>query len=95
MSSSTEYVVISAFRDKNTKEHYAVGSLYSSDEPERVKFLQEEGYLANEVVEADDNEQHVDERLKPVSGGYYELPNGDKVKGKKAALEKLKELDQE
>ncbi|PDY18268.1 hypothetical protein COM83_25930, partial [Bacillus cereus] len=29
-----------------------------------------------------------------VGGGYYELPNGEKIKGKDAALEALKQLAQ-
>lgn len=38
----------------------------------------------NPVIETD--------QLKHVGGGWFELPNGEKVKGKEEALEALKEL---
>lgn len=95
MSNTAEYVVIQAFRDKFTREHYAVGDTYTSDNADRVAFLQEEGYLAQEAVEPDDDDSSDDERLTALGRGYYQLPNGDKVRGKKAAFAKLQELDQE
>ena len=64
------------FRDKYTKEIYSIGSTYASEDKDRVEFLTEEGYL---VVEG--------ETLYPnhTGGGWYELSNGEKVKGKDEA----------
>lgn len=86
----SEYVVITAFRDKDTLKHYSVGDSYKSDDAERISFLQEEGYLGDEAHADYDG----DGQLKHVGGGYYELPNGEKVRGKNKALEKLKEFEE-
>ncbi|QWH26534.1 hypothetical protein EXW51_00150 (plasmid) [Bacillus mycoides] len=85
-----KYVVKRAFRDKFTLIHYSIGDSYESNDVERVKYLQDEGFLNEEQITI----QHK-ETKDPVhvGGGYYELPNGEKVKGKDAALEALKELD--
>lgn len=108
-------VVIRAFLDKPTKEHYRVGSVYESADHERITFLQEQGFLGEELTNAaeadgdkkpsddgakgdqvesngDDPEGEAENELKHVGGGYYELPNGEKVKGKEKALEALAEL---
>lgn len=81
-------VVINAFIDKNTNIGYSVGDTFESDDSERVSFLKEEGYLFNNA------EDETPENIKHVGGGYYELPNGDKVKGKDNALKALEELKQ-
>jgi hypothetical protein len=79
-------LVIKPFIDKDTQIGYSEGDVYESEDPERIAFLQEEGFLK---VKQEDSEgpQHV-------GGGYYQLPNGEKIKGKEAALEALKELKQ-
>lgn len=79
--------VVKAFIDKNTNIGYSVGDTFESGDSERVSFLQEEGYLYKEV------EEETPEGIKHVGGGYYELPNGDKVKGKENALKALEELE--
>jgi hypothetical protein len=48
----SKFLVISAFQDKFTKVHYAKGSYYESNDSERVAFLQEEGFLDREPLEA-------------------------------------------
>ncbi|MDM5195466.1 hypothetical protein QUF93_23505 [Bacillus hominis] len=79
-------LVIKPFIDKDTQIGYSEGDVYESEDPERIAFLQEEGFL--KVKQEDSEEpQHV-------GGGYYPLPNGEKIKGKEAALEALKELKQ-
>ncbi|HFK2719153.1 TPA: hypothetical protein ACG1DY_005002 [Escherichia coli] len=94
---SIKYPVIRAFRDKDTKEHYAIGSSYKSDDPERIVTLQEKRFLSVEAPEEidselDQNSNNDDgQEIKHVGGGYYELPNGDKVKGKEAAEKALEE----
>jgi hypothetical protein len=88
-----KHTVISPFIDKNTKEHYAVGSVYESDDADRISFLQEKGFLEaeNDQEESQDTNE-VDQYH--TGGGYYELPNGEKVRGKEKALEALKALEQ-
>ena len=86
-----KYVVKRAFRDKFTFVHYSVADSYESNDTERVMYLQDKGFL--------NKERTIDkqEGLKGpvhVGGGYYELPNGEKIKGKDAALEALKQLEQ-
>ncbi|MCM3600635.1 hypothetical protein M3175_07820 [Robertmurraya korlensis] len=80
--------VITAFIDKNTHIGYSVGDTFESDDSERVSFLQDEGYLFK------DDEEENPEAIKHVGGGYYELPNGEKVKGKDNALKALEELEE-
>ncbi len=40
-----------------------------------------------------DNQEDIQKKLKPSGIGYYELPNGEKIKGKKAAMEALIALE--
>ncbi|QWG51668.1 hypothetical protein EXW28_18175 [Bacillus mycoides] len=86
-----KYVVKRAFRDKFTLGHYSVADSYESNDAERVMYLQGEGFLNKERIidkkEGSKGPVHV-------GGGYYELPNGEKIKGKDAALEALKQLEQ-
>jgi hypothetical protein len=75
---------IEPFIDKNTGKHYESGEVYSSSDPERIDELKKRGFV--EFIEKEDGLIHV-------GGGYYELPNGEKVKGKEKALETLKEIE--
>lgn len=84
---SEMYEVLKVFRDKKTEKRYIVGAYYPGEDPERIAELQEAGYLA-----AEPGEPEVHEALKHVGGGTYELPNGEKVKGKEAAQKALDEL---
>ncbi|GBF73060.1 hypothetical protein PA598K_01345 [Paenibacillus sp. 598K] len=89
-----QYEVTKVFRDKNTGKRYPVGSVYTGEDAERIEELQEKGYLADEPVESKAPEDPAEE-LKQVGKGVYELPNGEKVKGKEAALEALAKLNAE
>jgi hypothetical protein len=95
MSDKKEYIVLKAFRDKNTREHHSVGTLYAADE-ERANFLKEKGHL-DEVSkeEASSENETKSEFPKHTGGGYYELSNGEKVKGKDEAAAAEKELAKE
>ncbi|HZK53577.1 MAG TPA: hypothetical protein VFC84_05240 [Desulfosporosinus sp.] len=86
-------VVSRSFQDKFTKEHYKKGKTHVSSDVERIAFLREKGFLSGEVIQESHKED--DEPFKHVGGGYYELPNGEKVKGKENALERIKELEHE
>ncbi|MEK4581782.1 hypothetical protein [Bacillus sp. FSL R12-0074] len=83
-------VVKRAFRDKFTDVHYSIGDSYESNDVKRIIFLQDEGFLNEGSVEEIDKEVN---ELTHVGGGYYQLPNGEKVKGKDAALKSLNELN--
>ncbi|MNY55410.1 hypothetical protein D3C86_1913840 [compost metagenome] len=77
------------FRDKETGKRYVVGDSYTGID-ERIGELQDLGYIGEETKPDEDS---ADGSLKDVGGGNYELPNGEKIKGKKAALEALKKLE--
>ncbi|ARK32135.1 hypothetical protein [Halalkalibacter krulwichiae] len=49
MNKLIKYPVTKAFRDKLTKEHYAVGSFYQCDDPDRIVMLQQRGFLSSEI----------------------------------------------
>lgn len=59
------------------------GDSYTHDDEKRIAFLIEKGYLEKE-------QQSVE--VKHVGGGWYELPNGEKIKGKEAAEKAALEL---
>ncbi|KSU89816.1 hypothetical protein AS180_00150 [Priestia veravalensis] len=71
-------MVIKAFTDKETLTCYSPGEVYEGEDEERFNVLQELGYI----------KKSVDESFFPrhVGGGYYELPNGEKIKGKDQAI---------
>lgn len=75
--------VIKPFIDKNTREGFEKGSRYQSENPKRIKELQEKGYL--EADKADNYPKHT-------GGGWYELSDGSKVQGKKEATAAEKKL---
>ena len=82
-----KFFVKKAFRDKFTNEHFPVKSVYEYEDKERITFLQNEGFLEKEspIKEIDVDEYHT-------GGGWYTLPNGEKVRGEDKALEALKAL---
>jgi hypothetical protein len=45
-----QYPVISDFIDKNTKEYYPKGTVYTTKNEKRAKELQEKGFLGDAVV---------------------------------------------
>jgi hypothetical protein len=86
------FLVIKAFIDKDTKKGYSVGSVYESEDSERIAFLVGEDYLEGEILP--DKEQEGNEFPKHTGGGYYELSNGEKVKGKDEATAAEEEINQ-
>ncbi|MFS1519686.1 hypothetical protein V1503_24990 [Bacillus sp. SCS-151] len=83
------YEVKNTFRDKYTKELFKPGDEYPTEDTERVQYLKNKGFIGEEIHSEDLD----DERIKHVGGGYYELPNGEKVKGKDNALAALQKLE--
>lgn len=85
-----QYKVLKRFKDKDTKVLYSPDSFYTNEDQERVDFLIEKGYLANrpQQTEAVSFPKHT-------GGGWYELSNGEKVKGKDEATAAEEDLDKE
>ncbi|GAA5417977.1 hypothetical protein Pryu01_03055 [Paraliobacillus ryukyuensis] len=76
--------VIRAFYDKtDNRKPYSKGDTYSHSDEGRIAFLIEKGFLTEKSKQPPKEDKS--EYPKHVGGGYYELPNGDKVKGKKEA----------
>lgn len=89
------YEVIKPFRDKYTDDLFGKGDEYFTEDEKRAKYLQEWGYIGKEIEHENDEgiENEDDEDgIKHVGGGYYELPNGEKVKGKQNAIAELEKL---
>ncbi|PCN44474.1 hypothetical protein B9C88_09670 [Brevibacillus laterosporus] len=86
--STKKYDVIADFIDEMTGKIVPAGSIFEADEPraERAKIAL--------VISDRWNETHEDEveGLVKLGGGYYELPNGEKVRGKEKAIEALQAL---
>ncbi|MGE7091678.1 hypothetical protein ACQKII_09545 [Lysinibacillus sp. NPDC048646] len=90
--------VVNPFKELQHKGHmYNAGDTYPAEgfeaTEERVYFLTgvhpkyEKIYLAEVTIdEQGESEEHVSEHPKHTGGGYYELSNGEKVKGKDEAI---------
>lgn len=93
------YEVIKPFRDKYTGDLFGKGDEYFTEDEKRAKYLQEWGYIGKEIEKENDEEsdkeienEDDEDGIKHVGGGYYELPNGEKVKGKQNAIAELEKL---
>lgn len=83
------YVVLKKFYDRfDNMKLNKEGDEHFPPSDERALQLISQGFIT--AVENTDD----DERIKWLGGGYYELPNGEKVRGKENALAALQELDQ-
>jgi hypothetical protein len=82
-----EYVVKRAFKCRISGEHYNKGAAFPCDDAQRVAELQEKGHLGDKAHQGPGPED-----IKSLGGGHYQLPNGEKVRGKEEALKKLEEL---
>jgi hypothetical protein len=89
------YEVIKPFRDKYTGDLFGKGYEYFTEDEKRAKYLQEWGYIGKEIEKENDEEIEIEndeDGIKHVGGGYYELPNGEKIKGKQNAIAELEKL---
>lgn len=79
--------VLSRFRCRYDRRVYEPGDVYYHRDPERMAFLAEHGHLewppAEQPLE-DDVPQTAAEPVH-VGGGWYELPDGRRIRGKEAA----------
>jgi len=83
------YVVIKEFLDRfDNLRHCKVGETHIPPNDERAEQLVEKGYI--EFVDSDNTS---DGQLINLGGGYYELPNGEKVRGKDKAVKALEALE--
>lgn len=91
-------------KDEKKMTVYPRNSKFKSSDEKRVKELEDKGYLKkvespkteapkdeSDPVEETTKESEEEPELKHLGGGYYELPNGEKVQGKEKALEALKD----
>lgn len=86
-----EYTVIAEFKDAETGNRLKPGDTISADD-DRVERLKAADVIGKEVTSGTSNDPD-ENGLISLGGGYYQLPNGDKVQGKDKALEALKDLD--
>ncbi|MED1801788.1 hypothetical protein [Brevibacillus porteri] len=86
-----KFHVISDFINKDTDELVKAGDVIEADD-DRAEQLREKQVIGKEVQEQQEDDADLD-GLKKLAGGYYELPNGDKVRGKDNAIEALKKLN--
>lgn len=88
-----EVKVLARFESKITGEVYTPDKPYATEGPdateERKAELVKKGYLAADGGQVDQTENETDP--KHVGGGWYELPNGERVKGKDEAIAAMKE----
>lgn len=87
-----KYYVVADFIDKVTGSLVKAGEVFEADD-ERAELLKEKQVIGKEVQEQQQDDDPDLDGLKKLGGGYYELPNGEKVKGKENALEALKALN--
>lgn len=83
-------------RLKFDSEGFLVEPELSKEQMERLALIQGFELIEDkkeEKKEVEEEKVEAEEWPKHVGGGYYELPNGEKVKGKKEALKKLEELN--
>ncbi|URN94561.1 MAG: hypothetical protein NAG76_22555 [Candidatus Pristimantibacillus lignocellulolyticus] len=84
------YIVIKEFLDRfDNLRHCKVGESHIPPNDERADQLVEKGY----IEPVDGNDTSDDGQLINLGGGYYELPNGEKVRGKDKALKALEALE--
>lgn len=90
-----ERKVVKSFTGKKEKQNFIRGHKFKGTE-KRVQELTDAGYLEKvdmpkvEAAVKNVNPETADQ-LKHVGGGYYELPNGEKVQGKENAEKALAE----
>jgi hypothetical protein len=77
--------VIGGFKCPYTKRIYHVGDEYDG---QHLEEMQKKGYVEKTAVKEDKPEWP-----KHIAGGLYELSNGDRVKGKEAAIAAQAEID--
>lgn len=98
-----KYPVLTTFRDKHTKIIHREGTQYKTNDEKRAEELQALGFIGKPLNESappdvatdapDNIPDNVEEWPKSAGGGYWDLPNGERVRGKENALKALAELN--
>ncbi len=73
-----------------------VGKTYDIEDKEAKQLIEGRYAVSVEDPAAEKSKRKKEELpdgLKLLAGGYYELPNGEKVQGKEAAIEAMKALE--
>lgn len=83
-----KYPVIAKFKDKYTKEIYEIGREIELTDEKRIADLQKRKLISEAIEEPIAEPKHV-------GGGYYELPDGTRIKGKQAAIEAMNGSDED
>lgn len=78
------YTTLKKFNDRESGKKFLPGQPFHSDTQERIELLLDQGFIG--VEEEDDGP------LKHVGAGWYELPNGESVRGKEKAEKALEAL---
>lgn len=80
--------VIKRFKERHQDmKIYEEGDPYTYENKERIAFLIEKGYLEKKNKHPPQAKSNPE--IKHTGGGWYELPDGKKVKGKANALKAL------
>lgn len=95
------YIVKTPFFDiTDNLKPYSIGDAYSHEDEDRLSSLVNKGFLQSKVVSEEpkdnsepDKELESKEFPKHSGGPYYELSNGEKVKGKEEAFKAQEEID--
>lgn len=87
-----KYPVIKRFRDKYTKAIYLPGKIIELDEETRINDLQNRKLIGEAIEEP---KPEPTQEPKHIGGGMYELPTGERVKGKQAALDAMNGSDED
>lgn len=74
-----KFKVTKTFRDKYTKEIYQAGDVITLVEDEK----RAEDLLSRKLI------SFMEPTIRHVGGGWYELPSGERVQGKQAALDMM------
>ncbi len=82
--------VIKDFHDNETNKFHKKGHSYSHSDEGRIDFLISKGFLTEKSKQPPKQDEN--EFPNHVGGGYYELSNGEKIKGKKEAQKEQDEL---
>jgi len=94
-----KYPVIKKFRDKYTKILYKASDIYETEDVKRAEYLQGKGVLGELIEEpkprAEITQPEITSAPEPrhTGGGWYELPDGTRVKGREAAENALKNAE--
>ena len=81
-----KYSVIKAFTCKLDHRKYNSGNTYETDDPDRAEFLQSKGRLGAMIEELPPAVELIQQEPEHVGGGWYKLPSGKRIRGKKEAI---------